>query len=338
MVPLPRFQPGLVAVLLLSGLIAAGADMPPPWAYGYKEPPPPNTPQASASKIATPSTDPTKHGLPESALTFTRAEITNVFGPADYFPGEHATPPPIVSQGRPPTVWACARCHYANGKGRPENAGIAGLPVDYFIKQMLAFRTGERASSDPRKTNTPAMVEYAKTMTDEEIRAAAEYYGAMKWTPWIRVVETDQVPVTTTASMMYLPVPGGGTEPIGDRIIEVPEDPELVEIQRSPHVGFIAYTPLGSLERGEDLVVHGAGKTLACAACHGADLGGMTLPDVGGVPGLAGRSPSYLFRQLFDMKSGKRHGKGVEPMKPVVANLESADMLAISAYLASLKP
>lgn len=333
-----RLPCGLIALVLATAAGAPAAETPPPWAYGFKEPPPPNTPQASASRIAVPPTDPTRYGLPGSELAFTRAEITNVFGPADYFPREHPTPPPIVAQGRPPTIWACARCHYANGKGRPENAGLAGLPVDYFIRQMEAFRAGERASSDPRKTNTPAMVEYAKTMTDEEIREAAEYYGVLKWTPWIRVVETDTVPVTTTASMMYLQVPGGGEEPIGERIIEVPEDPEWVEIQRSPHVGFIAYAPVGSVRRGEELVTHGGGKTLACAACHGSDLGGMTLPEIGGVPGLAGRSPSYLFRQLFDMKNGKRHGQGVDPMKPVVANLESADMLAISAYLASLKP
>lgn len=333
-----RLPRGIVSLLLVASCLARAADVPPPWAYGYKEPPKPDTPQASASRIAAPSTDPTKYGLPGSPLTFTRAEITNVFGPADYFPGEHATPPPIVARGRAPTVWACVRCHYANGQGRPENAGLAGLPVDYFIKQMQAFRDGERASSDPRKTNTPAMVAYAQTMTDDEIRAAAEYYGALTWTPWIRVIETDRVPVTTTASMMYLPVPGGGEEPIGERIIEVPEDTELVEIQRSPHVGFIAYAPVGSLKRGEALVLTGGGKTLACAACHGADLNGMTLPEVGGVPGLAGRSPSYLFRQLFDMKNDKRHGKGVEPMRPVVEKLESADMLAIVAYLASLKP
>jgi cytochrome c553 len=331
-----RLPRGLIALVLAAA--APATETPPPWAYGFKEPPPPNTPQAAASRIAVPPTDPTHYGLADSELTFTRSEITNVFGPADYFPREHPTPPLIVSHGRPPTIWACARCHYANGKGRPENADLAGLPVDYFIKQMEAFRAGKRASSDPRKTNTPAMVEYAKTMTDEEIREAAEYYGAMKWTPWIRVVETDVVPVTTTAAMMYLQVPGGGEEPIGERIIEVPEDTELVEIQRSPHVGFIAYAPVGSVRRGEELVTHGGGKTLACAACHGADLGGMNLPEIGGVPGLAGRSASYLFRQLFDMKNGKRHGTGVEPMKPVAANLESADMLAISAYLASLKP
>ncbi len=223
-------------------------------------------------------------------------------------------------------------------QGRPENAGIAGLPVDYFIEQLYAFRNGERVTSDHRKPNTKMMVDYATAMTDEEIRAAAEYYGAMKWTPWIRVVESDRAPKTTISAGMYLQVPEGGDEPLGDRIIEVPEDANLVEIQRSPRVGFIAYVPFGSVKRGEALVTTGGNKTIACLACHGADLRGLTVPGVGALPGLAGRSPSYIVRQLFDMKTGLRHGKRVELMKPVVANLGTDDMLAIAAYLASRAP
>jgi cytochrome c553 len=66
---------------------------------------------------------------------------------------------------------------------------------------------------------------------------------------------------------------------------------------------------MGSIKRGEELITTGGGKTLACAACHGPDLKGMTLPEVGAMPGLAGRSPSYLVRQMFDIKTGQRHGK-----------------------------
>lgn len=323
-------------LLIATSLIAA--EPPPPWAYGFKQPPPPGTAQVPPGKAAPPSTDPTRHGLPGTDRTFTRAEILEIFAPADYFPNEHPTPPDIVARGKPPVVWACARCHYHNGQGRPENAGLAGLPVDYFIGQMQAFRDGERRSTDPRKPNTPMMIEFAQGMTDDEIRAAAEYYGALKFAPWIRVVETDRAPQTTLSAGLFLPLPGGGDEPLGERIIEVPEDAEAVEIQRSPHVGFIAYVPPGSIKRGEELVTTGAGKTVACAACHGPELKGMALPNVGTMPALAGRSPSYLVRQLFDIQNGQRHGPRVELMKPVVAHLTSADMLAIAAYLASLAP
>jgi cytochrome c553 len=326
----------LSLMFLLTGAAAnAATESPPPWAYGFKEPPPSGTAQVPPGKAGPLSTDPTTYGLPGTDRKFTRAEITNLFGPADYFPGDHPAPPAIVAQGRAPVVWACARCHYYNGKGRPENAGISGLPVDYFIEQLQAFRNGERLSSDPRKSNTPMMVEFAKAMSDEDIRVAAEYFGSIKWTPWIRVVETERVPRTTISAGMYLQIPDGGDEPIGNRIVEVPEDADAVEIQRSPRVGFIAYTPPGSIKRGEVLVTTGAGKTLPCTACHGLDLKGQTLAGFGSMPGLAGRSPSYLLRQMFDIKSGQRKGERLALMKPVVAGLSSDDMRDIAAYLSS---
>lgn len=337
------FMSRLVSLLVLTSLMvrSAIAEEPPPWAYGFKIPVPadwtPPAPGATAPPSAAAS-DPTEWGLSGTDRKFTRAQITNIFGPADFYPEDHPVMPEIVARGKAPAVWACSRCHYANGKGRPENAGIAGLPVDYFIAQLQAFKNGERQSSDPRKPNTVMMANYAKGLTDVEMRAAAEYYGSMKWTPWIRVKETERVPQTTTSAGMYLPVAGGADEAIGNRIIEVPEDPELVEIQRSPRVGFVAYVPTGSVKQGELLVTTGGGKTIGCVTCHGPGLQGQMLAGVGTVPGIAGRSPSYLFRQMFDMKSGRRHGKQVEFMKPVVMNLNNDDMLAISAYLASITP
>jgi cytochrome c553 len=74
----------------------------------------------------------------------------------------------------------------------------------------------------------------------------------------------------------------------------------------------------------------GGGKTTACAVCHGGDLQGL-----GPVPGIAGRSPSYVVRQLFDMQKGSRSGLWSDLMKPVVAKLNTEDLLAVGAYLAS---
>lgn len=338
--PLPR---RLLAGLLSIGIfLPAGPDLaatateePPPWAYGFKTPP--SAVVAPAAAVPPPPVDPTSYGLPGSGKKFTRAQITEIFNPADFYPDDHPAPPAIVAHGKAPIVWACARCHYANGKGRPENAGIAGLPVDYFIAQIQAFRRDERTSSDPRKPNTKMMADYAKGMSDDEVRAAAEYYGALRGTPWIRVVETGRVPQTVVSAGMFLQQPGAGDEPLGDRIIEVPEDPDAVEITRSSRVGFVAYVPVGSLQRGAALVATGAaGRTMACATCHGPDLNGRELAGFGSVPGLAGRSPSYLMRQLFDLKSGHRRGTRVILMQPVVANLSTDEMRDIVAYLASL--
>jgi cytochrome c553 len=325
-------------VLALAFVLAAGAslaaDGPPEWAYGTQPTP------ASGNSAATHGSQRPQEGapgklkhLPGSASEFTQAQIGNRFGPADWYPGDHPAMPDIVAHGRKPDIWACSLCHYPNGKGRPENAGVAGLPVSYFIHQMHDFKNGLRRSADPRKKNTSLMASYAKAMTEDEIKAAADYFGAMKWTPWIKVVETDNVPKTRLSVGMFLPLEGAGKEPLGERIIEVPENPDATEVFRNPRSGFIAYAPFGSIKKGEALVTAGGGTTVQCGLCHGADLNGM-----GPVPGIAGRSPSYLVRQLYDMQQGTRKGEWTELMKPVVKNLSQEDMLNIAAYVSSRTP
>ncbi len=334
-----------IALLGLSALshtslvcIAVAADVPPPWAYGFEGPPPLQTglqPQAPASaaqsKPATPEAQ--LRSLPGSELQFTLEQIQDPFGPADWYPNDHPRMPDIVAHGSRPDVMACALCHYPNGKGRPENAAVAGLLVPYFVEQMQSFRNGNRKSADARKSNTNLMIAAARAMTDEQIMAAAQYFGSMKWTPWVEVVETQWAPQTTIAGGMFLPIENGGKELLGERIIEVPRDVEAVARLRNPRVGFIAYVPVGSIKKGAELVTTGAGKTVACGTCHGADLGGTES-----VPGIAGRSPSYLVRQMFDMKVGTRNGAGAQLMKPAISKLDERDMLAIAAYVASRDP
>jgi cytochrome c553 len=270
--------------------------------------------------------------LPDSKLTFPAKQINDLFDPPDWYPGDHPQMPDVVAHGRRPTILACALCHYPNGKGRPENASVVGFTREYFTQQMHDFRDGNRGSADPRKGNTKAMINIAKTMTDAEIEAATGYFCAMKWTPWIKVVETDMVPKMYTAVGMFLPLPGGEKEPLGNRIIETPVNPEATEL-RDSHSSFIAYAPLGSLQKGETLVTKETDKTTACGMCHGGDLKGL-----GPVPGIAGRSPSYLVRQLYDMQQGTRKGLWSDLMKPVVGKLSEEDMLDIAAYVASQAP
>jgi cytochrome c553 len=146
-------------------------------------------------------------------------------------------------------------------------------------------------------------------------------------------VEATTVPKTRIAVGMFLPLDSGEKEPLGQRILEVPENTEATEVLRDPHSGFIAYVPVGSVKKGQALATTGGKKTIQCAACHGADLKGL-----GPVPGIAGRSPSYVMRQMYDMRQGARKGTWTQLMKPVVANLTDLDMLEIAAYTASLKP
>jgi cytochrome c553 len=315
---------GSVALIQI-GLRATGD--PPAWAYAIPAAASPGAPPAAPAPP-----DTSMKTLPGSTLSFTRQQISDGFGPADWFPTDHPAMPDIVAHGKRPDARACGLCHYPNGKGRQENAGLSGLPISYFIQQMNDFRSGARKSAEPRKANTNAMITIAKALTPEEIKVTAEYFGAMKWTPWIRVVETDSVPAMESRGGIWVPVKGGQKEPIGARIIETPEDQERTEILRDPRSGFIAYVPVGSVKKGEALAkTPAAGKTETCAVCHGRDLNGL-----GPVPGIAGRSPSYLVRQMYDMQAGARRGEWTELMKPVVANLTNDDFVNIAAYVSSL--
>jgi len=335
---------GVLALAPFAAVVVLGAPYAQPtppgqpaWAYGI---PPAAPPGATMPTPAAESKDPTLHKVPGSDKTFTQAQISNPFGPADWFPGDHPPMPDIVGKGRPSpgktaneSARACGGCHYPNGKGRAENSSVSGLPVSYFIQQMEDFRNGTRKSSEPRKANAFVMINIAKAMTEQEIKEAAEYFGAIKWTtPYFRVVETNTVPKTKVSGGVHHLATGkdAGTEPIGQRIIESPEHDDRFYL-RDPRDGWVAYVPVGSIKKGEALVKTGGnGKTVACGACHGADLLGL-----GPEPAIAGRSPSMLARQMWDMKQGTRKGLWSDLMKPVVQNLTNEDLVNILAYTAS---
>jgi cytochrome c553 len=340
-------RPIVIATALAFGAMAGAttavkaANMEPAWAYGFTSPPPPGAgPAAPNPPQALDNT--TQYTVPGSTLSFTRSQIANRYGPADWFPEDHPTMPEIVAHGREsaqPPIFACSLCHYPNGNGRAENANITGLTYEYFVQQLVDFRNGARKTSDPRKTNTGAMSGFAKAMTDEEISAAAKYFTSIPAKPWIKVVESETAPKVRAQAGLFLTIEGAdaGTEPLGDRIIETPVNAHETEFLRNSRSEFIAYVPPGSLKKGEELVVNGVtadgGKVTACTACHGSELRGL-----GPVPRLAGRSPSYVARQLYDMQQKNRNGLWTPLMAPVVAKLGPDDVLAAAAYLASLAP
>lgn len=264
--------------------------------------------------------------LPGSSRKYTQAQVENDFAPPDWFPEDHPPMPAVVANGRPPAVKACSKCHVTTGGGHPESSDLAGLPEAYIIRQMADFKDGHRKGA-----RATSMFPIAKAVTDEEVREAARYYAALPRPVWNKVVETDTVPKTElrTGGMRF--ALGGDSEPIGSRIIELPQAPERADL-RDSRFGFVANVPVGSVARGEALV-KGGGQTPACASCHGPDLKGL-----GEVPHLTGRSPMYVFRQLNDIKIGTRAGTNAELMEPVVAKLSQDDMLAIAAYLATLSP
>ena len=147
------------------------------------------------------------------------------------------------------------------------------------------------------------------------------------------MVETDRVPKTfINIHLLRMPLPGAGDEPIGDRIIELPQDISRAE-SRDPHSGFISYVPKGSIAKGKEFVTTGGnGKTIQCVICHGPSLNGL-----GEVPAIAGHSPLYLFRQLYYFKDGSHHGSRITDERCCRIG-EPDDMLAIAAYVGSLTP
>ncbi len=309
------------AVLAQSGGAATGAANFPVWAY----------PWAPDFVVPTPTDEPQR--LPGSNAAFSWVQARDLFFAPSWHPEDHAAMPDVVARGRKPDVRACGSCHRAEGTGGPENAGIAGLSAAYFVQQMADFKSGARKSSGPQRSSVLLMTAAAKAMTDDEVRAAAEYFSTLKPKRIIKVVESDTVPKTYIARLFFVKKPEGGSEPLGRRIVEMPDDVEHFEL-RDSRSQFTAYVPVGSVARGEALAkTSGGGTTMQCAICHGSDLKG-----VGPIPGIAGRSPSYIVRQLFDFKHGARAGAGSALMKPAVEKLSDDDMIALAAYAASLAP
>ena len=321
------FTLGACAFVARGGAIRTATplnEQPPYWAYVVN--PPDNGTGTSAS-----AADAVPRHVPDSEAAFTVAATKDFFKPPDWHAGDHPEMPEIVGHGRAPKVFACGYCHLPNGQGRPENSSLAGLPEGYIIQQLADFKNGLRKSSEPRHGPTNAMIANESQAGGKEVRASAEYFSGLRPRPWIRVVETAMVPKTKVAGWMLVPSDGNEKEAIGQRIIETPENLERTEL-RDDHSGFVAYVPEGSVKKGE-AIASGADKALRCATCHGRDLKGMA-----NVPRLAGRSPSYMVRQLYDMQHGSRRGAASRKMKLIVENLTVDDMIALAAYAASLAP
>ncbi len=271
--------------------------------------------------------------VPDSVVTYKLGQVRDAFLAPDWHPEDHLPMPEVVSQGRKPDVRACGYCHRAEGTGGPENSSIAGLPAAYIVQQMADFKSGARTFSGPQRNPVLLMIAAAKASTDAEVQSAAAYFSALRPKPIIKVVETNTVPKTYLAGSFFAIAEEGGTEPLGQRIVEVPANVQQFEL-RDSRSQFIVHAPVGSIGKGEALVKSGgAGRTIPCSICHGPDLKG-----IGPIPGIAGRSPSYIVRQLFDFKQGARAGISSALMKPTVEKLTDEDMVSLAAYLASLSP
>jgi len=299
---------------------ASAQDTSPAWAYPVNPPDFKLTPDDGAARH-----------VPNSTVSLTLTQVRDRFFAPDWHPEDHPPMPEVVANGRKPDVSACGYCHRTDGSGGPENANIAGLPAEYIVQQMADFKSGARKSSVQKRAPTELKASLARAITDDEVKAAATYFASIKPRPTIAVVETDMVAKTRVFAWFLAVDPDGGKDPIDQRLVEVADNLEQF-ISRDSRVRFTAFVPKGSIEKGRN-IADSANEAIRCRTCHGSDLkGGGTMP------GIAGRSPTYIFRQLYDYKSGARAGAGADIMKAIVQKLSAGDMIALAAYAGSLEP
>ena len=336
----------LIAIsLLISGVYAAdqapAADKPaakpgepidvPEWLFPIDPKsihPNPNPPKLDDVELLT---------LPGSDQKYTLAHINDPYNAPDWHPADHIPMPDIVARGRKPASMACGYCHTPTGQGRPENAPLAALPETYIVEQLHHFKSAARKPAGPAAYKpSAAMAQLAANLTDQEIADSAKYFSQQKLLRRVYVVESLRIPRAEPAAWIYEEV--AGTEDLDGRLLEVTQDLGRHE-RRDDRLEYMAYVPPGSILRGKRLVTTGqpsapeGGKTVVCSTCHLAKLMGTDK-----IPPLAGRSPTYLLRQLVAFRNGARKNEEAQLMKPVVENLSIDDMVDIAAYLGSLYP
>lgn len=288
------------------------------WAFSRQRSPDPSLPKALQARK--PDMQAPMH-VPGSTRTYTRAELAGGFEVADWFPQDHPPMPHIVAFGHKP-AYACAACHNVGGEGYPPTASLADLPAGYLREQLQAFRDGQRYND--------IMPFEARNLDAADEQDAVRYFSGLKFKSHERVIEAATVPKTHWDDYILTADHDGAREPLGERIIEVePGDGE----PDSDRVIYTAYVPPGSIARGAEIAAKGAGTAPSCESCHGAKLQGVS-----DIPYLAGRSPTYIARELILFRLGKRTNSGAAPMRAEVSHLSLKDMIDVAAYAASRKP
>lgn len=289
------------------------------WAFPQFPPPPdPHAPKSDPNKII---------HVAGSTRSYTQAQL-NASAP-DWFPQNHPAMPQIILHDHKPARH-CAECHLVNGAGVPATAQITGLPKAYILEQFAAFRHGQRGTSAPRTAQD--MANEARNVSDADLQLAADYFSQLEFAPHTRVFETATVPKMHWKYFVQVPDKGNAREAIGDRIVEAPVNFDDYQYG-SDRATYIAYVPPGSIARGAVIAAKGAGAAPACESCHGAKLQGAGM-----IPPLAGRSPTYIVRELILMRTGKRTNPEAAPMRLEASQLSVRDMIAVAAYAASRKP
>jgi cytochrome c553 len=261
--------------------------------------------------------------LPGAPAIFHRSEFDGRQA-IDWFPNAHPLAPEAVLHAKGNGFYPCGYCHLPDGRGRPENARLQGLPAEYIIEQVEAFASGTRRAAVPY-IPTSLMAEAAHAIQPADLKAAAAYFSQFEPQSHTQIVETATIPAATAWHFVYR-FDRSGHEALGQRIIEGPVDGERFEL-RDPETRYIAYVPEGAVARGRVIAEHGASGGPACVSCHGQAL-----------VGIAGASPSFLARQLTDFRSETRRDPDAAPMQAVAALLTDAQIIDAAAFVGSRRP
>jgi cytochrome c553 len=288
--------------------VAVGAETVPLWAF-----PGPDNKSIAGSKQA-----------------FSWVQMYDRTTAVDWFPDDHP-PMPAAVKGHLP-VYACGFCHLPQGAGRPENAALAGLPYAYIKQQIDDMKSGARTVVHPSFGPGINMMLTIKQVSATDADEAAKYYSQLRYKKHVKIIEANEIPHVTANAFVYVFDESGAREPLGERIVEGPDDFELLEM-RDPRLTMTAYVPVGSIARGAALAKGNGGTRLSCESCHGAGLKGGPIG-----PPIAGRPLTATFRQLYAFSIGTRNGAGAALMKPVVAGLSHKEMIDLTAYVGSLEP
>jgi cytochrome c553 len=274
---------------------------------------------------------PLTKSVPGSQQAFADVQMFDRTGAVDWFPTEHP-PLPTAVKGQLP-VYACGFCHLPEGAGRPENAALAGLPYEYLKRQVSDMRADLRKA--PSEKFGPAanmiLTIHHKDLSLPDVDEALKYYSQLTYHKHTKVVEATHTPRVSTNSFVYVFDKSAARIPLGERIIEGPDDFERFEM-RDPNVSFTAYVPVGAIPRGA-AIAQGSDGRASCESCHGPGLKGSAIG-----PPIAGRPVTPTFRQLYGFQSGTRDGSNAALMKAVVVSLTQSDMIALAAYVGSLDP
>jgi cytochrome c553 len=260
---------------------------------------------------------------------FHQADFDSMARAIDWFPDAHPPAPDVVLRAHGEGGYPCGYCHLADGRGRPENARLQGLPADYIVAQVKAFASGARRAAAPGYAPSRYMAGVAHAISPADLNAAAAYFSQFEPQSHTQIVQTATIPAATAWHFVYR-FDGARHEPLGQRIVEGPIDRARAEL-RDPETAYIAYVPEGAIGRGQAIADRGANRGAAdgpaCVSCHGKALAGI-----------AGASPTYLARQLMGFRDKTRNDPGAAPMQAVAGRLTDAQIIDVAAFVASRRP